>query len=77
MSMREELLEILEDIRPDTDFEGEEALIDDNILESLDIVALVGELNDAFDIEITVDELIPDNFNSVDRLLDMIERLQD
>ncbi len=74
--MREELLEILADIRPDTDFEGEEALIDDNILESLDIVALVGELNDAFDIQITVDELVPENFNSVDRMLAMIERLQ-
>ena len=47
----EELLEILGELRPDVDFENETALITDGILDSFDIVALVGELNDAFDIE--------------------------
>lgn len=75
--MREELMEILEDLRPDVDFESEKQLITDGILESFDIVSLVGELCDHFDIELRVEDLVPDNFNSVEGMLELIERLQD
>ena len=73
--MREEVMEILTDIRGDVDFKNETKLIDDNILTSLDIVAIVGEFNDVFDIEITVEDLVPENFNSVDAIVAMINRL--
>ena len=73
----EELLEILGELRPDVDFENETALITDGILDSFDIVALVGELNDAFDIEIKPNNLVPDNFNSAEAMMALIERLQD
>lgn len=73
----DELMEILEDLRPDVDFTVEKALIDDHVLESFDIVSLVGELTEAFDIEINPAELIPENFNSAEALWNMIERLQD
>ena len=75
--MREELLEILEELRPDVDFETETSLITGGILDSFDIVALVGELNEAFDIEIKPNNLVPENFNSVDAMLALIEQLQD
>ncbi len=75
--MRDEILEILENLRPDVDFETETALIGNGILESFDIVALVGELNDAFDIEIKPGDLVPKNFNSVDAMLELVERLSD
>ena len=71
-----ELLEILETCCPDVDFEHETALIDDGILTSLDIVMIVGELNDAYDIYITVDELEPENFNSAEAILALVERLR-
>jgi len=73
----ERLLQILNEIRSDVDYENETALIDDGILDSLDVVSLVSELNDAYDIEIDMDELVPENFNSVQAILDMIERLSD
>ena len=73
----EELLQILEELRPDVDFENEDALIDDGILDSFDIVALVGELNDAFDIEIKPNNLIPVNFNSAKAMMALIEQLRD
>ena len=73
----DELMEILEDLRPDVDFENETALIDDGVLDSFDIVALVGELNDAFDIEIKPNNLIPENFNSAEAMMALIEQLQD
>lgn len=75
--MREELLEILAELRPDLEFEGEKKLIDDALLDSFDIVSLVGELNDAFDIDINVEHLQPENFNSVEAMLQLIEKLQE
>lgn len=75
--MREKLLEILTGVRPDVDFENNTSLIDDGELESLDVVALVGELNDEFDIEITVEDLLPENFNSADAMMALIKRLQE
>ena len=73
----EELLEILEDLHPDVDFETEEALVDDGILDSFDIVTLVTEITDNFDITIPAGEIIPANFNSAKALYEMIQRLSD
>ena len=73
----DELMEILEELRPDVDFENETSLIDDGVLDSFDIVALVGELNDAFDIEIKPNNLVPENFNSAKAIMALIEQLQD
>ena len=73
----EELMNILEELRPDVDFEAETGLIANGILDSFDIVSLVGELNDAFDIEVKPTDLVPENFNSAEAMLAMIERLQD
>lgn len=70
------LLEILDETRPDVDFEGEEALIDDKILSSFDIISVVSEINNEFDIKIKAADLIPENFNTVDAMCELIERLQ-
>ena len=75
--MKDELMEILTEIRPDVDFENETSLIGDGILDSMDIVSLVGELDDAFDVTVGVENLLPENFNSVDAMVKLIERLQD
>ena len=71
------LLEILDETRPDVEFEGEEALIDDKILSSFDIISVVSEINNEFDIKIKAADLIPENFNTVDAMCELIERLQD
>ena len=72
----EELIEILEDIQPDADYETCETLIDDGILDSFTILSLVSELEDAFDIRITPAEIIPKNFNSAAAIYEMVQRLQ-
>ncbi len=74
--MKEELRAILEEIRPDVDFDTEDALIDGGILESMDIVAIVGEIKEAFDITIGIEQLTPENFNSEEAILALIERLE-
>lgn len=73
----EELMEILEGLRPDVDFETNTALIDNAVLDSFDIVSLVTELNDAFDIEIKPHNLVPENFNSANAIWALVQQLQD
>ena len=75
--MRDTILEILEDIGEDVDFDTCETLIDDGILSSLDIIQLIGALNDEFDICIPATEIIPENFNSVDAMAAMVARLSE
>ncbi|MGN1410396.1 MAG: acyl carrier protein [Eubacteriales bacterium] len=70
---KKKLLAILCDIVPDVDFEKETSLIDDGLIESLDIVAIVTEIMAEFDVEINVDDLLPENFNSADAILELIE----
>ena len=73
----EELMEILQELRPDVDFEGEKALITDGILDSFDIVSLVTALMERFDIEISPIELIPENFDSAESICALISRLRE
>ena len=72
----EELLRIMSEIRPDIDFENETKLIDNELLDSLDIVAIVTDINDEFDVEINVNDLLPENFNSAEALYELITKLQ-
>ena len=65
--MREQIIEILTEICPGVDFEQETSLIDDGLIDSLDIVAVVTDLMDTFDVQLGVDDLTPENFNSVER----------
>ena len=73
----EELIEILESVKPGVDYKSETALIDEEILDSLDIVTIVAKINQEFDIEFPVNEIVPENFNSAEALYAAITRLQD
>ncbi len=73
----EKLLEILKGIHPEVDFESNEELIDDGILDSLDIVTIVTEIDAEFDITIPAEEIIPENFNSAKALMALITRLDE
>ena len=75
--MKEQIMEILEDIQPEADYETCQTLIDDHILTSLDVLSLVAELEDEFDVTIPTVEIIPSNFNSVDAIAAMVDRLQE
>ncbi len=77
METRATIIEILEEIRPDVEFENETSLVDGNVLESFDIVSLVSELSDEFDITIRPKDLVPENFNSVDAMTALVEKLMD
>lgn len=72
----ERLIEILEGIRPDVDFAGETGLMTNGILDSFDIVSIISELNDEYDISIRVNELNPVNFDSALSIMLMVTKLK-
>lgn len=72
----DKMLEILKGVRPDVDFESETALIDENVLDSFDIIAIVGEFSETFNVDIDVSDLEPENFNTIQAMWALIQRLQ-
>ena len=72
----DELLELLQDVRDDIDFKTCKTLIDDGILASFDILQIISAINETFDVEIPATSIIPKNFNSIEAMYEMIERLQ-
>ncbi len=72
----EKLIEILDELKPGVDYENTDNLIDGRILDSLTILSLVSEIEDAFDVEIPTVEIIPSNFNSAKNIYALIEKLQ-
>ena len=73
----DEILEILNGLGLDADFEHCTNLVDDGILASLDIVSIIAELSDVFDITIPARDIVPENFNSAEAMLNMVNRLLD
>ncbi len=72
----DQLIDILSEIKEDIDFQNEDSLIDDELIDSVDLTAIISELEDAFDIEIGMEEVTPENFNNIEAMWDMIERLR-
>lgn len=72
----EQLLKLLQGIRPDVDFKNQKALIDDGILDSFDVVSIISEIDDEFNVQIKINELDPDNFNSIESIWNLVQKLK-
>lgn len=75
--MREQIIELLEEIKPGVDYDKETDLIDHKLLESMEIIQLVADLSDAFDIDIPLPYIKPENFKSVDTIAAMVQTIID
>ena len=73
----EELFKVLERIKPGVDFRNNTSLIDDEILDSFDIVTLVAAIDEEFDVQITAKDILPENFNSAEAMYKLIEKLEE
>lgn len=71
-----DFIAMLKKIKPNVDFENEDALVDDGILESLDIITIIAEIVDKYDVIIPSDEITSDNFNSAEALYELVEDLK-
>ena len=72
-----ELIEILENLHPEVDFDTCNTLIDDKILDSFDIITIISEINEEFDVVIPAEEIVPENFNSAQALYALVKKLED
>ncbi|HCE73268.1 acyl carrier protein [Porcincola intestinalis] len=75
--MKDRILNILKSMDDSVDYVSETKLIDDKVIDSLTLTALISELESEFNIEIDMDDIVPENFNSVDAMTELVERLQD
>lgn len=73
----EELLEILKNIRPNVDFEHCEDLINSGTLDSMDMVMIMTQIMQKFDLSIPPEKMVPENFNSAKAMYRLIQKLED
>lgn len=68
----EKLYALLEEIRPDVDFRNVNTLVTDGYIDSFDIVTIIASIEDEFSVEIPVDSMLPENFDSVENIMKLI-----
>lgn len=73
----ERIIELLQEIKEDIDYENETSLIDDELLDSFDILQIISAIDDEFDVAIPAAMIVPENFNSAEALWEMVQELMD
>ena len=73
----EKIIDILTELHPDVDFDTCDTLIDDAILDSMDIVSIINEIYNEYDVRIPADQIVPENFNSAEAIWEMVSALLD
>ena len=72
----EKLYELLEECCPGIDFRSQRSLIDDKLIDSMDLIAIISDIEDAFSVSIGMDQIEPKNFNSAEAIWELIESLK-
>ena len=73
----EQLLEALKRANGKIDYMSSNKLVTDKIIDSIDITSILAELEETFDIEISMEYIVPENFDSVEAMWEMIQELRD
>jgi len=76
MTIKEQIIEILKEVKQGSSLEGVTDIVEGGYLDSFELMALIAALTDTFDAEISVDDIAPENFNSIDAMAAMIERIK-
>lgn len=71
------MIELLEDVKGNVDYENCTTLVDDRVLDSFDILSIISSINDELDVSVPAKDIVPDNFNSAQAILEMVKRLVD
>lgn len=74
METKEQILAILKEVKPNKNLENVVDIIEGGYIDSFELIALISNINEKYGIEITIEDLIPENFNSVDAMTQLIER---
>lgn len=73
--IRKQIIEALKEVKPDFDFEGKTALVDEGMFDSFEVIQFVSEIGDRMDLDIPVEAIIPENFNSLEAIEKLINEL--
>lgn len=76
MSIKEQILNILNEVKPTKNLEGITDIVEAGYLDSFELMSLIAQISDTFDVEVGIDEIVPENFNSVDAMAAMVEKLK-
>lgn len=76
LTTREKVLEILKEVKPNHNLDTVMDIIEGGYIDSFELMFLIATLNEKFDVEISIDEIIPENFNSVSAIATMVENLK-
>lgn len=71
----DKLIEALKRVNPDIDYANEKSLITGKVIDSIDMTSILAEIEDTFDIEIDMEYIVPQNFDSVEAMWDMIQEI--
>lgn len=69
------IIEVMKEIKPDFDFEGKTSLVDDGLFDSFEVIQFIAEITDVLDVDIPVEEIVPENFNSLEAIEKLINSL--
>ena len=76
MTTREKVTDIMRKVKPTKDLEAVQDIVEGSYIDSFELMALIATLSEEFGVEITIDEISPENFNSLDAIAGMIDRLK-
>lgn len=76
MSIKEQILNILKEVKPTKNLEGITDIVEAGYLDSFELMSLIAQISDTFQVEVGIDEIVPENFNSVDAMAAMVQELQ-
>lgn len=72
--MKNKIKEVLENIRPEFDFEDSENFLEDGLLDSFDLITLVSNLDETFGISIEGTEMTPENFENIQTIETLVKK---
>ena len=76
MDTKVAILEILKEIKPTKDLSSVNDIVEGGYIDSFELMNLIMLLNEKFDVEVSLDDMTPENFNTVDAIAAMVERLK-
>ncbi|MBE7005071.1 MAG: acyl carrier protein [Ruminococcaceae bacterium] len=73
--MKEQVLKVLQEECPDIDFTTSKELVTGGMLDSITITTIIAALTMEFGIEIPYEEVVEENFDSLDAIVKLVEKL--
>ena len=72
--MKEQIIKILTELRPEFDFSEDVNFIEEGMLDSFDVISVVSDLDAVFGVSIDGMDILPENFSSIDSIIELLKK---